>query len=158
VYMSKINGKAFFNHRIRDKGKKINIFDKINSIKKDIKGLLPEIEDDKILPILSHIRNKHYGKLHYGRRALPENLQRKRELTRTEILIYDYLLKNNLNPSTTYRWFLACRVPQDIKEKLANGQISHKKAIMIAGNRLRAKESNIGLTMMEEIQNIVLSL
>ncbi len=68
------------------------------------------------------------------------------------------MLKNNLNPSTTYRWMIACRVPADIKSKLAKGELSYKKALQIAGNRLRVRESNTGLLMIEEITNIVRSL
>jgi hypothetical protein len=156
--MQKNNGKAFFNYRIRDKGKKINVFDKINTIKKDIKELLPEIEDDKIVIMFSHIRSEYEGKLHYGRRGMPENLKKKKQLTEAEKIVYDYMLKNNLNPATTYRWFLACRVPSDIKEKLGQGKISYKLAMIISANRLKAKESNLGLLMMEEINNIVRSL
>ena len=153
--MSKNNNVVYINHQIRDKGKKINIFDKVNQIKKNIKSLLPEIEDDKLLPIFSHLRAFYEGRLHYGRRSVPENLKRKRELTEAEKIVYDYLLKNKINPSTSYRWMLACRVPSDIKSKLMRGEISYKKAIQIAGNRLRVRESNTGLLMMEEITNIV---
>lgn len=156
--MAQNNDKIYVNYRIRDKRKKINIFDKVNSIKQDIRQLIPEIEDNKLLPMLSHIRQFQYGKLHYGRRAIKENLSRKRELTSNEKIVYDYMLKNNLNPSTTYRWFIACRVPEDIREKLEQGKISQRKAIMIADNRKKAKMSNIGLLMIEEIKNIVGSL
>jgi len=156
--MAKNKGIVYINQRIRENGKKINIFDKVNQIKKDLKELFPEIEDDKIIPMFSHIKNFYYGKLYYGRHSNPENKKRKRNLTPSEIVLYDYLLKNNLNPSTTYRWMIACRIPSDIKTKLANGEISYKKALQIANNRIRVKESNTGLLMMEEINNIVRSL
>ena len=158
MYMAKNKGKVFINTRIRDNGKKISIFDKTNRIKKDLKELIPELEGDKLLSALSHVRNFYYGKLHYGRRAVKENLKRKRKLTTIEKIILDYLLKNNLNPSTTYRWFIATRIPEDIKEKLAKGHISIRKAMQISANRLKVKESNHGLLMMEEINNIVGSL
>ena len=148
----------YINHRVRYKGRKINIFDRINKIKNDLKELLPEIPEDKFLSMASHVRNFYYGKLHYGRRAVKENLKRKRELTEAEKILLDYYLKNNLNPSTTYRWFLACRIPSDIREKLQKGKLSFKKAFMIADNRKRAKMSNTGLLMIEEINNIVRSL
>lgn len=158
MYMSKSNNQVFVNHKVRYKGKKVPIFDRINRIKNDLNQLLPEIEEDRFLSMLSHIRNFHYGKLHYGRRAVKENLKRKRELTTNERIVYDYLLKHNLNPSTTYRWFVACRIPSDIKEKLAKGQISFKKAFLIADNRKKSKMSNTGLLMIEEVNNIVESL
>tara|TARA_Y100000310_G_scaffold310732_1_gene356258 strand:- start:947 stop:1411 length:465 start_codon:yes stop_codon:yes gene_type:complete len=154
--MSKSNGQVFVNKGVRYQGKKVPIFDRINRIKNDLKELLPEIEEGVLLSMLSHIRNFHYGKLYYGRRTNPN--REKRELTINEKVLYDYLLKNNLNPSTTYRWFIACRMPSDIKEKLQRGKISFKKAVMIADNRKKSKLSNTGLLMIEEINNIVGSL
>ena len=149
---------VYINYQIRSNGKKINIFDRVNQIKKDIKVLLPEIEDDKLISMFSHMRRYYEGKLHYGRRTNPENWDKKQDLTEAEKLIYDYLLKNKLNPSTTYRWMLTCRVPADIKSKLMEGKLSYKKALQIASNRKRVRESNTGLLMMEEINNIVRSL
>jgi len=158
MYMAKNNNQTFINTRIRENGKKINIFNKVAQIKEDLKVLLPEIEEDKIIPMFSHIRNFFYGNLHYGRRNVPENKKRKRPLSKAETILYDYMLKNNLNPSTTYRWMIACRVPADIKDKLSKGQISCKKAMQISANRKRLRESNTGLLMVEEINNIVRSL
>jgi len=158
MYMAKHKGKIFINTKIREKGKKINIFDKVNQIKKDIKSLLPEVEDDKILLMFSHVRNFFYGDLHYGRHGIRENKQRKRKLTKAETILLDYMMRNNLNPSTTYRWMIATRVPADIKEKLAKGQISFAKAMQISANRKKVRESNTGLMMIEEINNIVRSL
>ena len=156
--MAKNKDKVFINTKVRYKGKKILIFDRINRIKNDLIELLPEIEEDKFLLMMSHVRNFYYGKLYYGRRDKPENLKRKRKLTANEKIVLDYLLKNHLNPSTTYRWFIACRMPSDIKEKLQKGKISFRKAFLIADNRKKSKMSSTGLLMIEEINNLVSSL
>jgi len=156
--MNKTENVVYINKRVRYKGKKIPIFDRINRIKNDLKNLIPEVDEDRFLSMMSHIRNFFYGHLHYGRRSVPENLQKKRELTTNEKIVFDYMLKNKLNPSTTYRWFIACRLPSDVKEKLEKGQVSFKKAVLIADNRKKAKLSNTGLIMIEEINNIVQSL
>jgi len=158
MYMAKVNNIVFINHRVRYNGRKINLFDRINIMKNDVKELLPEIEEDKFLFMASHVRNFFYGHLHYGRRGVSENLKKKRELTANEKILLDYYLKNNINPSTAYRWFVACRIPSDIKEKLAQGKVSFKKAFEIANNRKSSKMSNTGLLMMEEINNVVRSL
>jgi len=158
MYMSKINNHVFINKNVRYKNKKIPIFDRINRIKKDLKALIPEVDEDRFLSMLSHIRNFYYGKLYYGRRAVKENVVNKRELTTNEKIVYDYMLKNKLNPSTTYRWFIACRLPSDVKDKLQKGQITFKKAMLINDNRKKSKMSNNGLLMMEEITNVVGSL
>ena len=96
--------------------------------------------------------------MYYGRRAVKENVVNKRELTTNEKIVYDYMLKNKLNPSTTYRWFIACRLPSDVKDKLQKGQITFKKAMLINDNRKKSKMSNNGLLMMEEITNIITCL
>jgi hypothetical protein len=156
--MSKVKDKVFINTGVRYKGKKIPIFDRINMIKNDLRELLPEVEEDRYLSMFSHIRNFFYGGLHYGKRNNPENKERKRDLTEAEKVILDYMLKNKLNPSTTYRWFVGCRLPSDVREKLEKGKISFKKAFLIADNRKKSKMSNTGLIMIEEINNIVRSL
>ena len=158
MYMNKTNDQVFVNKNVRYKGKKIPISDRINRIRNDLKVLLPEIEEDKFLSMASHVRNFFYGNLHYGRRGKPENISRKRDLTKAEKVLLQYYMKNNLNPSTTYRWFIACRLPSDIKAKLQKGQVSFKKAMLIADNRKKSKLSNTGLLMIEEINNIVQSL
>lgn len=158
MYMAKTPKGTFVNHSARYRGRKINLFDRINKIRNDLKELLPEIPEDKFLSMASHVRNFYYGKLHYGRSGIPENKDRKRQLTQAEQILLDYYLRTNINPSTAYRWFVACRIPSDIKDKLAKGQVSFKKAMLIADNRKKSKLSNTGLLMIEEINNIVGSL
>ena len=142
------------NWRIREKdGKKKNLFIKVGEIKRDIKEIIPEVEDFRLIEMLGHCRRHYEGKLFYGRRTNPN--KKPRELTVNERIIYDYLLKKGLNPSTVYRWFLATRLPADIKEKLSKGQIGQKQAMQIAANRRRTKNSNLGLLMIEEITNAI---
>ncbi len=155
MYMAKVNGTVFINHSVRYEGKKVPIFDRINKIRNDLKALLPEIEEDKFLAMASHVRNFKYGKLHYGRRAIPENKNRVRELTPAEKVLLDYYAQNNINASTAYRWFIACRIPSDLMERLKEGKVSYKKVMEIADNRKKSKLSNLGLTMMEEINDII---
>lgn len=150
--------RAMVNRQIRENGKKRSIFDKVNEVKQHIKATLPEIDSDRLIIMLCRCRRYYEGNLHYGRREIKDNRQKKQELTETERILYDLLLRLKLNPSTAYRWFLATRVPSDIKEKLEKGMISQRKALEISANRKRVKESNIGLLMMEEIRTIMRSL
>ena len=142
------------NTKIRENGKKRSIFDKVNEIKSDIKSILPEVEGDRLISMLSKIRTY----IAHKKKGIP--LGRKgwkgyRKLTNNESILYEYLLKNDLNPSTTYRWFIATRVPEDVKDMLARGKLSIKKAMEISANRRRVKESNKGLLMMEELRTIM---
>lgn len=145
------------NWRIRENGQKRGLFDKVSEIKQGIKTILPELEGDKLIAMLSKIRTY----VAHKKKGVP--LGRKgwkgyRELTFNEKVLYEYLLKNRLNPSTTYRWFLATRIPEDVKDKLSKGKISVKKAMQISANRRRVKNSNLGLLMMEEIKTIMRGL
>ena len=155
--MAKNKNKVFINKNVRYKGKKVPIFDRINRIKSDIKELLPEIEEDKFLSMMSHCKNYYYGRLFYGRANKPEN-QKKRDLTANEKIILNYLLENKLSPATTYRWFIACRMPSNIVDKLQKGKLGFRRAFLFADNRKKSKLSNTGLLMMEEINNTVSSL
>jgi len=151
------------NCRIREKdGHKKSIFDKVNEIKEDLRTLFPEIDDSRYINMLSRCRRKYRGVLYKGKIGkvlkLPVEFRFKDELSASELILYDYLLKNKLNPCTTYRWFIATRIPDDIKEKLSLGQISTKKAMEISANRKRVRESNLGLLMMEELRTIVRGL
>lgn len=145
------------NYQVRSNGMKINIFDKVNEIKKDLKELLPEIEGDKLISLFSKVRtfysNKKKG-VSVGRKS--KGILR--PLTEIEEVLYGYLVKNGLNHSTTYRWFIATRLPSDIKLKLSKGQVSYKTAMKISANRRRTKDSVDGLIMMEEIRNLIQKL
>ena len=145
------------NYRIRDKGKKRCIFDKVIEIKKGIKTILPELEGDKLISMLSKIRTY----LAHKKKGVPigrNGWKGFRELTFNEKVLYEFLLKNNLNPSTTYRWFLATRLSEDVRDKLAKGKLSIKKAMEISANRRRVKHSNLGLLMVEEIRTMMRGL
>lgn len=155
--MQKMSYDRIGNWRIRENGQKRSLFDKVNEIKKGIKTILPELEGDKLIAMLSKIRTY----VAHKKKGVPlgrNGWKGYRELTFNEKVLYEYLLKNNLNPSTTYRWFLATRIPEDVKEKLSKGKISVKKAMQISANRRRVKKSNLGLLMIEEIRTIMRGL
>ena len=142
------------NIRIRDNGKKRCIFDKVNEVKKDIKTILPELEGDKLIGMLSKIRTYYRHKkkgIPLGRRGCKGY----RDLTNNERILYEYLLKHKLNPCTTYRWFIATRLPSDIKEKVMKGQISATHAMKISANRRRHELSNQGILILEELRTIM---
>ncbi len=142
------------NHRIRWGGKKINMFDKVHEIKSDLKEILPELEGEQLIHLFSKVRSFYVNKkkgVTVGRKVKGEF----RPMTEVEEILYGYLMNKGLNPSTTYRWFIATRLPNDIKTRLARGQVSYKTAMKISANRRRTKNSADGLIMMEEIRNIV---
>lgn len=142
------------NRRIRENGKKRSIFDKVNEIKSDISKILPEIEGDKLIAMFSKIRTFY----RHNKKGVPvgrKGWRGYRDLTTAETILYEYLLKNNLNPCTTYRWFIATRIPSDVKDKLEKGQVNMVQAMHISANRRRVEMSNRGLLLLEEIRTII---
>ena len=142
----------------REFNRRLKMIDKVTQIKKDFKILLPEIEQDKYIVMLSHIAYYCEDKKNYRSRNSRKKTYKIKTLTESEKIMLDYFLKNNLVPITTYRWFRVCKLPEDIKDKLKKGQISVKEAIRTGTNRLKQKQSNSGLLMIEEINNIIRSL
>src|SRR3972149_6504058 len=106
MYMAKVNNTVFINHRVRYNGRKINLFDRINKIKNDLKELLPEIEEDKFLSMASHIKNFYYGKLHYGRRN-PESSFGRRFLHVQPPRAFRRRAAPWRDRLCAYRWFIA---------------------------------------------------
>jgi len=140
------------NVNVRENGKKRNLFDKINEIKEKINILVPEIDGEKLITIMSHLRREYEGRYYYGRHGKSNKILK---LTNNERLIKELLLKQGLNPSTVYRWFLAARIPSDVMWKLRKGKISQKKAYEISVNRKRNQKSSDNLIMMEMMREII---
>lgn len=143
--------KQVFNRRIA-------MLDKVIQIKKDFKILFPEIEQDRYVPMLSHVAYFCANKKEYRARNGRKKIYKIKPLSEAEKIILDYLLRNDLVPITTYRWFRASKVPADVMERLRKGQVSVKEAIKVSTNRLKHKQSNAGLLMMEDINNVIRSL
>lgn len=142
---------------IRELNRRNKMLDKVVQLKKDFKVLLPEIEQDKYIIMLSHIAY-YQNRKQYRARNGRNGKYKVKSLTPGETIVLDYLLKNNLVPITIYKWFRVCKVPEDIKTRLRKGEVSVKEAIATATNRLKLRQSNTGLIMIEEINNIVSSL
>ena len=140
------------NTHIRDNGKKRNLFDKVNEIRETINVLVPEIDGEKLIIILNHIRRDFENKYYYGRQGKSDI---RLELTPNERLIKEFFLKEGLNPATVYRWFLAVRVPSDVMDKLRKGLISQKKAYEISVNRRRNQKSSDVVILMESRREMV---
>ena len=95
--MKKMSYDRIGNTHIRENGKKRSIFDKVNEIKRDIKTILPEVEGEKLIYMLSKIRTY----LSHKKKGIPigrHGWKDYRDLTFNERAVYEYLMKNNLAP------------------------------------------------------------
>lgn len=142
----------------REYQRRLSMMDKVVQLKKDFKTLLPEIEEDKYIIMLCHISYFCEDKKNYRSRNTRTKTFKRKPLTEAEKVMLDHLLKNNLVPITAYKWFRVCKLPEDIQDRLKKNQISVKEAIRTGTNRLKQRQSNSGLMMIEEINNIVAGL
>jgi hypothetical protein len=149
------------NWRIRRNGRKINLFDMVKEIREDLKALVPElspdgkpIPNDVLIPLLSKIRTYYRHK----KKGVPvgrKGSKGYRDLTKVEHVIFDYMIRTKLNPCTTYRWFIASRLPEDLMEQLKEGNLSQKMAMKLSAARKKDKDSAVGLYIMEQVRSIV---
>lgn len=139
--------------------RRVKMMDKVILIKRDLKILLPNVEQYKFLYMFSHLSGIHPNGKQYWSRNIRKKTKKPKNLTEEEKILLDYMLQNELNPKTTYKWFLVSKMPEDIQDRLRNNQIkSVTEARKIAMNRKRVRQSNTGLMMLDEIKNIIESL
>lgn len=142
----------------KEYNRRISQMDKVTQLKKEFKSLFPEIEQEQYIKMLGHVYWYHRNKREY-RERIRGRFGKLRALTPAEIIMLDHLLKNNINPKTIYKWFHVCKLPEDIKTRLRNNEItSVVEARKIAANRMRQRDSNAGLLMLEEINGVIKSL
>lgn len=142
----------------REFNRRLSKMQKVIEIRRDLKTLLPEIEQDKYFSMFSHLCYYHSDRKQYYSRNSRRKIKQLKPLTEAEKILLDYLIKNNLNPKTTYKWFLVSKLPEDIQTRLRNGQVSVVEARRISTNRLKQRQSNTGVEMIEEIRSVVSSL
>ena len=149
------------NWRVRRNGRKINLFDVVKEIREELKDLIPELSPDEgpipndvLIPLLSKIRT-YYRHRKHGIPLGRKGWKGYRALTKIEQMIFDYMIRNKLNPCTTYRWFIASRLPEDLMDELKEGKLSQKMAMKLAAARKKDKDSAVGLYIQEQIRSIV---
>ncbi|MBU0628773.1 MAG: hypothetical protein KKC75_06290 [Nanoarchaeota archaeon] len=62
-------------------------------------------------------------------RLIVSRRDNKKEITKTDVMVFEILLKNKFNLNTVYRWLLVTNSPKDIQRKLRNGEISIREAL-----------------------------
>jgi hypothetical protein len=75
---------------------------RVEEINQLVKNLFPKITKKGTRMILSKCAHYHYDK--------------KRKISTEELMLYDVLIKHNLNPSRVYKWYLVSLLPEDIKD------------------------------------------
>jgi len=94
------------------------VYDKLRGLKEGLKVDFKLHERD-LFKILGKLSSWHY----------PKKRTKNMTLSRQEAMIYEFLITNNYNPSTCYKWMLACNTNEDLQKRLMKGEISMKKAM-----------------------------
>jgi len=95
----------------------MDVFAKLREI---IETVMKELELSQLE--LFQATQKLSNKWHYKK---AENI----ELSKKEVMLYEWYLNNNYNPSTIYKWMLLIKdAPVEVKEQLQRGQIGVSKA------------------------------
>lgn len=72
--------------------------------------------------------------------------------------IYNFLIENSYNPYTVYRWLLLEKVPEDIKFRLRQNEITQKQAIAKACIRRQETDETLGIAIRSMGLNLVRGL
>ena len=97
------------------------VYDKLRLVKELVKKDLKHIDDKLLFQITAKLSTWHY----------PKKRTKNMKLSKDDTMLYELYLNNNYNPSTVYKWMLACNSNEDIQKKLMNGEISLKKALSL---------------------------
>ena len=109
------------------------VYDKMRLLKEGLKKELKWLKDRDMFRAMAKLSTWHY----------PKKRTKSMKLSKQEAMIYEFLLKNKYNPSTCYKWMLACCTNEDLQKRLMKGEISMKKAMEQPYNKLSQAEHEL---------------
>jgi len=122
--------------------KRIDIFqnaERIRTIVREHLGL--ELAGEQILAHMYRIKNYHYSK--------------NRKISEEEDKVRKYLIANGYNIETSLNWIKATLLPEELKEKLANKELSMHQSFRVKKNLDDRRKANICLEIIELGKEIV---
>lgn len=98
---------------------KETVYDKIRRLKESLEKDVGTFEDSELSVMLGKLERWYY----------PKKRKAGMVLTKDELKVYEFLIGKKYNPSTCYKWFLACNAVGDVARKLREGTIGLKEAL-----------------------------
>ena len=95
---------------------------KLSSVRSLIKSRLTLVDGRHLLKLMGKLAHYHYNKKRFVILGVERDL-------------YNLLISNSYNPFTVYRWLLLEKMPDDLKFKLKQREITQKKAVALAFER-----------------------
>jgi hypothetical protein len=107
---------------VKNKNVQENFIVKLSSVRSLINSRLTLIDSRHLLELMGKLAHYHYNK-------------KKSILLGIERDLYNLLISEGYNPFTVYRWLLLEKIPDDLKFKLKQKEITQKKAVALAFER-----------------------
>ena len=95
------------------------VYDKLKKLKKGLEKEVGKFGDGFLSLMMGKLERWHY----------PKKRTKGMTITKDEAMVYEYLRSNSLNPSTVYKWFLACSSTGTVAKQLREGTIGLKAAL-----------------------------
>ncbi|MCF7860876.1 hypothetical protein K9M79_01430 [Candidatus Woesearchaeota archaeon] len=95
------------------------VYDKYRLVRESVKREFKKMEDRVLFKLTAKLATWHY----------PNKRSKQMTLTKEEAMLYEFYINNGYNPSTVYKWILACNSNEEVQRQLKNGEISLKKAL-----------------------------
>jgi len=119
-----------------------DVWKKIKFVERLIEESIGVVNGDDLYTMLGRISHYHYTTRQHG-------------LKEKELMIYEILIKNDLNPSTVYKWYCLTRTPQDLQQRIRSGKINQKQALRMTLNRRREKEMGLAMQVLTEGRDVI---
>ena len=119
-----------------------SVFEKSSILTSFLLGKIDGLKAEEIVLSLCHVAKSHYG-------------YRKEPLTEKEMLVYDLLLREDINPETAYEWVLATKGDDEVNRKLESKEISQKQAIRLTRNNEEMLRVNKSLSILKECRKLL---
>ena len=95
------------------------IYDKYVKIHNDLRRDHLQISKADFFKVTATLSTWHY----------PKKRWKGQTLTKEQAMIYEWMLNNNYNPNTVYKWLLAMNTNKENQDKLKKGVVSLKQAM-----------------------------
>jgi len=116
--------------------------EKLKTLRNRLKEAFPTLDVHNLIKIMNKLAHYHYKKSQFYIIGMEKNL-------------YNFLIENSYNPYTVYRWLLLEKVPEDIKFRLRQNEMTQKEAIAKACIRRQETDETLGVAIKSMGLNLV---
>ncbi len=116
------------------------VYDKFRKVKDEIKSQFRKLDDKMLFKMTAKLATWHY----------PNKRTKQMTLSKDEAMLYEFYINGGYNPSTVYKWILACDSNEEVQRQLKNGEISLKQALAMP--KYRRKTTQVEAEMLYQIK------